>query len=346
MRAALFEQFAQPLSIVDVPDPQPPADGVVIAVRANGICRSDWHGWIGHDRDVRLPHVPGHELAGVVAEVGPAVRGWRVGDRVTVPFACGCGHCRECNAGNQHICDNYFQPGFTAWGSFAEYVAIPHADVNLVRLPDDLDFVAAASLGCRFTTAFRAVVDQGRARAGEWVAVHGCGGVGLSAVMVAAAAGALPIAVDIDDARLARARTFGAVHTINARNTPKVVAAIRDLTAGGAQLSLDALGSTETAINSIRCLRKRGRHVQVGLMLAEHARPAVPLALLHAHEVELLGSHGMPAWAYAPLLALITAGRLQPQKLIEQTLTLAEGAVWLTEMDRFPGSGVAVIDRF
>ena len=185
-------------------------NGVVIEVKANGICRSDWHGWMGHDPDIHLPHVPGHELAGVIAAVGKNVRRWQVGDHVTLPFVCGCGTCPQCLSGNQQVCDHQFQPGFTHWGSFAQYVAIHYADDNLVRLPEEIDFVTAASLGCRFVTSFRGIVDQGRVSAGQWVAVHGCGGVGLSAIMIASAAGAQVLAVDIDDAKLEFARSIGA----------------------------------------------------------------------------------------------------------------------------------------
>src|SRR5512142_2534423 len=197
MKAAVFEKFQGPLKIQTVPDPAPTDDGVVIQVKANGICRSDWHGWMGHDPDIVLPHVPGHELAGIIVDRGKSVRGWKSGDRVTVPFAVGCGHCPQCLSGNQHICDHYFQPGFTAWGSFAQYVAIRYADTNLVRLPEEMDFVESASLGCRFITAFRAVVAQGRIQPGEWMAVHGCGGLGLAAIMIANALGAAVIGVDI-----------------------------------------------------------------------------------------------------------------------------------------------------
>ena len=165
MKAAIYRSFREPILIENLPDPVPDQDGVVIGVRASGVCRSDWHGWMGHDPDVRLPHVPGHELAGVIEQVGDDVRGWRVGDRVTLPFCCGCGACEQCQAGNQHICDRYFQPGFTAWGSFAELVAVRHADTNLVGLPEELDFETGASLGCRFITAYRAVCDQGRVSA-------------------------------------------------------------------------------------------------------------------------------------------------------------------------------------
>ena len=212
MKAAWYEKFQQPLSLQNLADPSPENDGVVIEVKATGLCRSDWHGWMGHDPDIVLPHVPGHELAGVVRAVGSQVRNWREGDRVTLPFVCGCGSCGQCSSGNHQVCDHQFQPGFTHWGSFAQYVAIKYADINLVRLPEEIDFVTAASLGCRFITSFRAVVSQARTQAGQWVAVHGCGGVGLSAIMIAAALGAVVVAIDIDDDKLGhghRSRRLG-----------------------------------------------------------------------------------------------------------------------------------------
>ena len=189
MKAVIYEAFGVPPELKNVPDPNPEADGVVIKVMATGVCRSDWHGWVGHDPDIQPPHVPGHELAGVVAAVGKDVRKWESGDRVTVPFVGGCGACPQCSSGNQQVCNSQFQPGFTHWGSFAEFVSIHHADANLVRLPEALDFAAAASLGCRFATSFRAIIDQGKTSAGQWVSVHGCGGVGLSAIMICNALG-------------------------------------------------------------------------------------------------------------------------------------------------------------
>lgn len=346
MKAVIFKAFAGQLSLEELKDPAVPEDGVVIKVEANGICRSDWHGWQGHDSDVRLPHVPGHELAGVIAEVGRDVKKWRVGDRVTVPFACGCGTCTQCLSGNQQICDHYFQPGFTAWGSFAQYVAIPYADVNLVRLPDEMDFTEAACLGCRFITSYRAVVHQGRLRGGEWVAVHGCGGVGLSAIMIASALGANVIAVDIDDRKLDVARSVGAAHTINARSVDDVVEAVVDLTRGGAHLSLDALGSTETCRNSILNLRKRGRHVQVGLMVADDSAPQIPMAPVIARELEIYGSHGMQAHEYPPMLSMIAGGKLNPSLLIGKTVSLEESIAELQGMGEFQNIGVSVINDF
>ncbi len=216
MKAVLYEAFSAAPKIVTLPDPVPEAHGVVVRVMATGVCRSDWHGWVGHDADIRLPHVPGHELAGFVEAVGRDVRNWKKGDRVTVPFVSGCGSCPQCHTGNHQICDNQFQPGFTHWGSFAEYVSIHYADINLVRLPETIDFATAASLGCRFVTSFRAIVDQGKVSAGQWVAVHGCGGVGLSAIMIANALGAQVVAIDIADQKLDLAKSVGAAATVNA----------------------------------------------------------------------------------------------------------------------------------
>lgn len=346
MKAVLYETFGAAPRLADVPDPVPTADGVVIQVMATGVCRSDWHGWMGHDPDIVLPHVPGHELAGVVAAVGRDVTRWKAGDRVTVPFIAACGHCHECHCGNQQVCEHQFQPGFTHWGSFAEYVGIDHADLNLVRLPETLDFVTAASLGCRFVTSFRAVVDQGRVSAGQWVAVHGCGGVGLSAIMIAHAIGAQVVAVDISDEALALARSLGAAATVDAGRVADVVEAVKEITRGGAHVSLDALGHPATCFNSIGNLRRRGRHVQVGLMLADHAAPAIPMSQVIAHELEIVGSHGMQAHRYDAMLNMIQSGRLAPGKLVGKTIRLGQSIQALMDMDKFQGAGMTVITDF
>jgi alcohol dehydrogenase len=346
MRAAIYEEFQKPLRIRNVSDPTPSERGVVIQVKATGLCRSDWHGWMGHDPEITLPHVPGHELAGIVEEIGKDVRRWKIGDRVTVPFVCGCGNCPQCKSGNHHICDHQSQPGFTHWGSFADFVAIDYADVNLVQLPNEIDFVTAASLGCRFVTSFRAIVDQGNIKEGQWVAVHGCGGVGLSAIMIASAFGAHVVAIDIHKDKLRLAKSVGAQVTINGNQTKNLVEYIIHLTEGGAHLSIDALGSPETCYNSVANLRKRGRHVQVGLMAGNHKHAPIPLDKIIANELEILGSHGMQAHRYPTLLALIKAGKLSPQKLIGKTISLEESLDELINMDSFRSSGVMIIDKF
>jgi len=346
MRAAVYDEFAKPLIIQKVPDPTPPDRGVVIRVKATGLCRSDWHGWMGNDPDISLPHVPGHELAGVIEAIGKDVTKWNIGDRVTLPFVCGCGTCPQCTSGNHQVCDHQFQPGFTHWGSFAQYVAIDYADVNLVRLPDEINYVAAASLGCRFVTSFRAIVDQARVSAGQWVAVHGCGGIGLSAIMIASALGANVVAIDIKDEKLDFARTIGAVASVNTKKTENVVEEVLNITEGGAHVSIDALGSPDTCSNSVANLRKRGRHVQVGLMVEDHSHSAVPMDKIIANELEILGSHGMQAHRYPAILAMIQAGKLSPEKLVEKTITLEESLDELANMDSFTGTGIKVIDEF
>jgi alcohol dehydrogenase len=343
MRAAVMRAFGEPLVVETVADPEPPADGVVVAVRATGVCRSDWHGWMGHDPAISLPHVPGHELAGEVVARGPEVRGFAVGDRVTVPFCCGCGRCEPCRRGWTQICDADFQPGFTAWGSFAELVALPHADLNLVRLPESLGFVEAASLGCRFMTAFAALTEHGRVAAGEWVAVHGCGGVGLSAVMIASALGAAVVAVDVDPETLELASSLGAAETVDARAGDAAEAVI-ELTGGGAHVSLDALGSAATCRGSIRSLRKRGRHVQVGLMLEDEREVAIPMDRVIAYELELRGVHGMAVGRYDALLRLIQSGSVSPARLIGRTIGLDEAGAELAAMGSFGQRGVTVIE--
>ncbi len=345
MRAAVYERFQGPVEVRQVDDPAPSPGGAVLRVTATGICRSDWHGWMGHDPDIRVPHVPGHELAGVVEAVGKKVRDWRGGERVTVPFVCACGACPQCDSGNQQVCDNQTQPGFTHWGSYAEFVAIENADLNLVALPDAVDFATAASLGCRFATSFRAVVAQGRVAEGEWVAVHGCGGVGLSAVMIASAYGARVIAVDIDDEALSLAQKAGAEAIVHA-GREAVDEAVRTLSKGGAHLSLDALGHRQTCFNSIANLRKRGRHVQVGLMAGDDHHPPIPMELVIANELEILGSHGMQASGYPQMLEMIADGRLDPGLLIRQAVTLDEAAASLGDPARLHVAGVSIIDRF
>lgn len=325
-------------------EPSAPERGVVVRVMATGMCRSDWHAWAGHDDDVVFPHVPGHELAGVVAEVGANVRQWKIGDRVTVPFVCGCGRCEWCLAGDAQVCPDQQQPGFSHWGSFAEYVALHAADTNLVAIPNQVDFTAAASLGCRFATAYRALVARARVTTGEWVTVVGAGGVGLSAVMIARALGARTVVVDRNGEALAAATALGADHTVLADGTD-IPAAVAELTGGGSHVAVDAVGSEQTCADAILSLRRLGRHVQVGLMppVGGH-HPRVPLARAINWELELLGTHGMAAVDYPGMLALIEQGSLQPQRLVERTIGLEEAAALLPEFDRATVAGMTMID--
>jgi D-arabinose 1-dehydrogenase-like Zn-dependent alcohol dehydrogenase len=342
MRAVVIDAVRGRPEVRDVAEPTAPPDGVVVRVEATGLCRSDWHAWAGHD-EIALPHVPGHELAGVVVAVGAGVRRWSTGDRVTVPFVCGCGRCEWCRSGNAQVCPDQQQPGFTHWGSFAEYVALHGADTNLVAVPEHVDLATAAALGCRFATAYRALAGRARLAEGEWVTVVGAGGVGLSAVMIARTLGGRVIAVDRNPEALALARELGAEHTLRADGCD-VPAAVAALTGGGGHVAVDAVGSEQTCAGAVLSLRRRGRHVQIGLLPPVEGHPRVPMARVIAWELDLLGSHGMAAADYPAMLALIEQGALQPQKLIERTIGLDEAAALLPVFDTATVAGMTMID--
>jgi D-arabinose 1-dehydrogenase-like Zn-dependent alcohol dehydrogenase len=339
MKAIVYTEYGRLPELTEVAEPECSPDGVVLTVGATGVCRSDWHAWQGHD-PVALPHIPGHELAGTVFAVGSDVRDWQVGDRVIVPFACGCGACEYCLAGDLQVCPQQTQPGFTGPGSFAERVAIHAADANLVRLPDAVEFVTAASLGCRFATAFRALTAHGRLGRGDWLAVYGCGGVGLSAVMIGIALGARVLAIDVSPAALERARSLGAIPV----SAADPAAAVRELTGGGAHVSVDAIGAAETAVASVRSLRRRGRHVQVGLLFGPAATPPLPMDVVIAQELEIHGSHGMAAPEYPAMLELVATGALRPDTLVGHTIGLAEGGLALAELAQPNSTGMTVIE--
>ncbi|TCC45987.1 alcohol dehydrogenase [Kribbella capetownensis] len=336
MRAVVVEEYGVLPVVQEVPRPEPADGSVVLKVEATGLCRSDWHGWMGHDSDIVLPHVPGHELAGTIAAIGAGVQGWQVGERVTTPFICACGACEQCRDGNQQVCPNQLQPGFNYWGSFAEYVAVPYAEVNLVRLPDDLGFATAAGLGCRFATSFRAIHQVGKVVAGENVVIFGCGGVGLSAVMIAAALGARVIAVDTNPDALKLAREYGASDTLQASST--TVEEIQDL--GGAHVTMDALGSNDIVQQALLALKPRGRHLQVGLL---PSGLQLDVGRLIGQELQWFGSHGMPAHAYPEMLNLVATGNLKPADLITRTITLEQTPAALAALSNGTPAGVTII---
>jgi alcohol dehydrogenase len=340
MRSIQFTQFQAGLSIVDIPIPKPSESGVVIKVEATGLCRSDWHAWMGHDSDIVLPHVPGHEFAGSISAVGSLVKNFKVADRVTVPFVCGCGKCPYCLRGDAQVCPTQTQPGFTHFGSFAEYVAIDNADFNLINIASQISFATAASLGCRFATSYRGLVKRAKVKKGEKVVVFGCGGVGLSAIMIAKSQGAIVYAVDVNDQALAIAASLGA-QVINSKSID-AVSFMQNL--GGADIAIDALGSEATAGASILCLARGGRHLQLGLMLTPTGLSAIPMARVIAWELDLLGSHGMAAKDYPEMLELVASGVLAPDLLVKREISLEEGALALADLANQGSSGITIIN--
>jgi D-arabinose 1-dehydrogenase-like Zn-dependent alcohol dehydrogenase len=352
MRAAQMTAFRR-LQVAEIPVAAPRADGAVVRVEASGVCRSDWHfwneDWTWMGLNLQLPTVLGHEVGGVVEEVGPDVRTVGVGDRVTIPFHEADGTCPYCRAGHQNLCDHEIIPAVHRSGRWAQYITVTAADLNCIRLPEGVDSLSAATLGCRYMTAYRAVVDRGRVQPGQWVAVHGCGGEGLSAVQIAAAMDAMVVAVDVFDHKLAKARGEGAVVTINARGlSPEQVGqAVKDATGGGVHVSIEALGRAFTVHQSIQSLRKRGRHVQAGLTSQEErGQVAIPIDTLVTGEWEVVGSKGNPHPTYAEVLALVARGKLNPARLVTRQIGLADVTDTLERMTRFDTVGFEVVTRF
>ena len=350
MRAAVMEGVGEPLVVRELPDPECEAHGAIVGVQANGVCRSDWHGWIGDwgwiGLEFEFPHVLGHEFCGVVEEVGSEVKRFKQGDRVIVPFSQGEGSCELCLTGHSNICQHGSFPGFSYWGGFGSMTAVPHADVNLVAMPDTMSFVDGAGLGCRYMTAFHGIVDQARVRPGEWVAVHGCGGIGLSAVQIATALGANVIGIDIDPAKLEFAKQLGAAETVLAGNTDPAEA-VHEITKGGAHVSVDGLGIKATCQASIASLRPRGRHLQIGQTGAdEQGEIAVPIDVMIAGELVMIASQGMPAVGYGAMLNMIATGKLDPGKLVTRTLPLEETGTVLASMGDFATIGIPVISSY
>ncbi|SDS40404.1 alcohol dehydrogenase [Brevibacterium siliguriense] len=348
MRAVVFDQFSARPQLQEIPAPAAHAAGVVIDVEATGVCRSDHHAWAGHDSTISLPHVPGHELVGRVTSAGSGVQEFRVGQRVTVPFVCGCGNCRWCTSGNAQVCPDQTQPGFTHFGSWAEQVVIHNADANLVAVPEDLPAAAVVGLGCRFATAFHGLRVRAQLGADETVAVFGCGGVGLSAIMIARALGARVVAVDVSDAALESASEFGAERCVNARDLDpaqlgaEVVAQFASTDPDGVAVTVDALGREDTIRAAIGALAPLGRHVQIGLLPAE---PVIDLPRVIALELSVLGSHGMAAAEYPELVDLVVQGRLRPQDLVSNVIGLDEAPAAMEAMGSPSApAGMTIID--
>ncbi len=343
MRAAVLREYRKDLSIEDVAEPNCPDDGVVLKVLACGICRSDWHGWVGEHPRVKPGQIGGHEYCGEVIAVGPDAT-FAVGDRVIAPFILACGTCPACRSGESNTCIDQRLPGFIEPGAFAEYVAVPR-DHNLARLPEGMSPTLAAALGCRVTTAWHALTGRAALQAGEWLAVHGTGGIGLAAMLLGRALGARVIVTDIVDEKLEHAQGLGAEHAVNAAQGDSA-AAIREITGGGAHVSVEALGFPATVAASIACLRPLGRHVQVGMPVGHHAVQEVNLNAVYMSNLALYGTRGMPAHRYPSLLSLIEGGLVDLSPIVAREVKLSETGRELAAFDGPTSPGVAVITDF
>ncbi len=353
MHAVVLEEFQEPLTVQEVERPDPEPHGVVAKVEGCGVCRSDWHcwqgdwDWFGYRPDP--PHVLGHEPTGTIVDVGDEVETVEEGQEIAIPFNFACGKCDLCRNGRENICENHVGLGFMneAPGAFAEEVHIPNADVNAVPLPESIDAETAAGCGCRFMTSYHGMAHRGDVGNGEYVVIHGCGGIGLSAVHIANALGANVIGVDLMDEKLERAEELGAVATVNARDVDDPAKEVRDITNGGADVSADALGIATTCKNAVNSLRKGGRHVQMGLTTSEEeGQISLPTDDMVAKEIEFYGSLGLQPSRYSEMLSMIESGKLDPTALVEKTVDIHQVPEELDAMTDYNTVGIPVCNDF
>ena len=355
MRAVVFQGVGEPLEVEDVETPDCGDEEVVVETEACGVCRSDWHAWQGDWEWIGVVPTPGlifgHEPVGRVYEVGANVDRFEEGDLVTNPFHLGDGTCRHCRTGHGNRCERGVPMGFAPFqqGAFAERYSVRYADHNLVELPDDVDPVDVAGLGCRFATAFHGLVHRVEISPGDAVAIHGCGGVGLSAVHVADVLGARVIAVDIQPETLERAEALGAAETVDASAVDDVPGAVKSHAhaGSGVDVSVDALGVAETVQNSIASLGKGGQHLQIGMTTSEEGGSVeVPVDQMVFDEQSYHAAYGAPPTEYDEILRLMEDDRLDPGRIVGETVSLEEVPEVMERLDDFETLGIPVCTSF
>jgi len=341
MKAARFYKPGEPLKIEDVPIPKIDNDEVLVEMRACGICATDAHTAVHGMVPVSYsPIVLGHEPSGIIAEVGSAVKGWNVGDRVISFGAATCGTCSYCRRGMDSLCLSSQVMGMHRDGAFAEYFAIPGR--SLVALPETAPFDQGAVLADAVATPFHAITKKGKLMAGETVAVFGCGGLGFHALQLAKLCGASKvIAVDISEQVLKRAKKIGADETINATEG-KPARRIKELTGGkGVDLSLEFVGINKTIDQAVKSLRRGGRAVVAGIG-AENIEIVPPFVFTWS-EYQLIGSFGSDLADIQKLAALLTSNRLDLSGSITAKIPLNQVNQGILDLDNKVGNPVRIV---
>ncbi|MEW6249916.1 MAG: zinc-binding dehydrogenase [Planctomycetota bacterium] len=320
MKAAVFHGSDKGLRIEDIPVPRITADQILVKVAACGVCHTDLH-YIEHGVPTfkKPPIVLGHEASGTVAEAGAGVSKLKVGQRVLIPAVLTCGHCAACRQGRENICANMQMLGNHFDGAYAEYVVVPAKDV--VLLPDAIPLEEAAIIADAVSTPYHAVKNRAQVKPGDTVVVFGCGGVGINAVQLAAAAGGYVIAVDVNERKLAWATEFGAARTIHAGQVERVSKEVRKLTGGGADIALEVIGNPRTIEEAFECIRVGGRLCVVGYT---HEAISIIAGKIMFKEVEVVGSLGCRPVDYLPLVRMVEQGQINLQRQVTHRFPLAE----------------------
>ena len=339
MRAVRLVEVGKPLEMQDVPIPSVGERDVLVRVRAAGICHSDAHYRAGRAPVRPLPMTLGHEVAGVIEQVGKQVRVSSVGQRVCLHYNITCGDCYHCSTGNDQFCERCLMLGHHTNGGYADYIAVPER--NVILLPGEIPFEQGATLMCASATSFH-TLRKSRLRAGETVAVFGAGGLGMSAIQLARAFGALEVfAVDINEEKLKLAVSYGAV-PVNA-SIVDPVAEIRRLTnSKGVDVALELIGLPQTMRQAVQCLGVMGRVVIAGL--SDKLLEIDTYRELLGNEVEIIGSNDHLLQELPLLVEMARRNILDTSLVVTRTIPLDAGAInqTLDALERF-GGGVRTV---
>lgn len=322
MKAAVFYGPNQPLKVEEVPTPKPGPGEILVKVAACGVCHTDMH-YIDHGVPTfkKPPMILGHEASGNVAALGEGVTRWSEGDPVLLPAVLSCGVCRLCRLGKENICDDMKMFGNHVDGAYAEYVLAPAKDA--LSVPDGVPLVEGSIIADAISTPFHAVVNRAKVKPGDWVAVFGCGGVGINTVQVAAAVGASVIAIDMVPEKLEMAKKLGAQETINPKEVDKgrVDKAIRKMIGDGVDYAFEAIGNPKTIVDAYNTIRKGGTCVVIGYT---HLPAEIPVSKTMFYEQSLIGSLGCRPVDYPRIIEMARIGKIKVKELVTGRFGLDE----------------------
>lgn len=322
MKAAVFHGPNQPLKVEEVENPKIYFHEILVKVAACGVCNTDLH-YIDHAVPTfkKPPMILGHESSGIVEDVGAQVKNFKVGDRVLIPAVFSCGHCVNCRLGRENICLNMIMLGNNIDGAYAEYVKVPAKDCQ--HLPEELPLQESSIIADAISTPYHAVKNRAQVQPGDSVIVFGCGGVGINVVQMAAAVGGVVTAVDIVESKLDIARKLGAKHAINSsqKDDKELIKEVRELTEGGADIAIEAIGNPKTIELASASLKPGGCHIQVG-----YSHQAAPLnaGRLMFREIEIKGSLGCRPVDYPKLIEMVRMGKIQLKPVVTNKFKLEE----------------------
>jgi propanol-preferring alcohol dehydrogenase len=340
MKAVRMVEAGKPLELQEIPIPHAGEKDVLVRVRAAGICHSDAHYRAGRSSMGRLPITLGHEIAGEVEWVGSQVTGIKTGERVALHYNISCGNCEHCQSGNEQFCSTVQMLGHHVDGGYAEYIAVPAR--NTVNLPEEIPFEAGATLMCASATALHAL-RKGRVKAGETVAIFGVGGLGLSAIQLAKAMGAVEVyAVDIKPDKLELASEYGAI-PIDAGRC-EAVEEIRRLTKNkGVNVALEMIGLPRTMQQTVESLSVLGRAVIVGI--SKIPLEVNPYATLIGYEAEIIGSNDHLLEELHLLVDMVRNHKLDISRVVSQVIPLDADKInqRLDDLENFTNDVRAVI---